>query len=243
MIFKDVKYKIIQFADTQSIWSLIRSKWISFKKDVQSLLEKRAQDEFHKRLKTLIDMDIHDFNDLLISTNSVVAGSFPLQCLLGENWENDHISVLSPSKQNIRHQNRFIVKYWKWLQNQGHRGQLLADNISTHIDDHTCGPLSFLYSFGIIINRLPLLYERNTKLLCINLMKHADAQRFIYLNFHLDFCKILYDGRSIRVLDWASVLFMKSIYHYDVFWEDDVKDNKTHQKRRHKYMGRGFTIV
>lgn len=76
-----------------------------YRNTMENYIEKNIIEEINKRLYEIFGADLPEFKKVLCDTNSVISGSFILQCILGEHWDNSDIDIYIPMKGNNITQN------------------------------------------------------------------------------------------------------------------------------------------
>jgi hypothetical protein len=65
------------------------------------LIKKLVLAEINSRLSTIFGKRLSEFKDILERTGSVISGSFIIQCILSEHWDDSDIDIYVPIKNNV----------------------------------------------------------------------------------------------------------------------------------------------
>jgi len=163
---------------------------------------------------------------LLKKTAGVIAGSFPVQCLLREEYAGSDIDFF------IHQRHKRTVE--KWFQKYC-GGQNIGDPVGNYPKNDTRSP--YMYTMDSITGVYKFIYKKA----CINLIFVSTSESipdYIESNFDISFCKTMYTGRNLRFAAETLRKVGRTCY------------NKTHYKyqkartaeRIAKYTARGFII-
>lgn len=200
--------------------------------------------------------DVDNFISILIDTKSVIAGSFPLQCLLGEEYENSDIDIFCMGQKE------------SWDERNGRDKREIC---LTKIDRYLYGtygmsgtPSTYMID-GIIRNKY---YKISDKLVFNVVQVNKNPFDFVKETFDFSFCQTIFDGKVLHFhpLTLAKMGYRlhsslcrykkREPYHMsrttgkknvDEFLK--YPDNpaiymcEQNEKRRKKYEDRGFMIV
>lgn len=214
------------------------------------------------RLK-MMGINSKEFNDSLQRSNSIVSGSFPLQCLLGEYWNSDidiynnhSVPYYHPNKNNNFYDYRWLEKIFETNSNKIKVARIIKDDSMYEYEDKQLIE-SFNCDYGYCINGL-----HNINYLVDFDINKNQCQFIIYKNnildkFDFDFCKLKYDGNKLYFIENMNIIKYKTItlkknyiidsynqqfqnYHYDKDKRDEYIEKTL--KRMDKYKKRGFVF-
>lgn len=211
-------------------------------------------------------LDGTEFCQKLIECKCVIAGSFTLQCLLDETYEESDIDIFVPyDRKSYSNPNTYRCQFEKWIHKEY--------NINSKPE---------IYCMRDVIASKK--YQINHKT-CINiiLVDTNDVEEYIKNDFDLSFCQTIFDGKEMKYWDMTlhKVGFIsntrqqkvKNGYHLtqiEAQTELDRLDQRFHpihsnisledeknfiksriyvdpieelQQRMEKYKSRGFTIL
>lgn len=126
-------------------------------------------------------IDEGPFCQKLVETRCIIAGSFPLQCLLDETYENSDIDVYaSVDAENGIYDMRLLHPFEKWL-------------YKTYKEKHNP---SYYIMNDVICSRKYQITEKA----CINviLVQQGDLEKFVLSDFDLSFCMTIFDGYDLK---------------------------------------------
>ena len=127
-------------------------------------------------------IDADTFCKKLVSTGCIIAGSFPLQCLLGEHYYHSDIDVYAhvDTSKCEKFEVRRFHPFETWLSKTYQK----KHNPSYYVID------------DVICSRK---YQITDKA-CINvvLVQSKDLEKFVTTNFDLSFCMTIFDGRDLK---------------------------------------------
>lgn len=174
------------------------------------------------RLKNDIDnINVSEFIKMLKYTDSVIAGSYPLQVYHDETWKGSDIDIFTTSTE----MKEYMDKKFK------NGVSLKRENI--YYDEIKRGK----NNYDITMSRISEVIDYNTPKINIQLIMVENIEKIIDItqNFDFDFCKTTFDGEEFNITDEGK----NKIGNYS------LKDSKTvlGYFRLIKYEKRGFTVL
>ena len=141
--------------------------------------------------KKLLQLGFHDPEEFIFRLNEnrgIIAGSFPLQCLLDENYLDEDNEKKSDIDiyyldSNLRYPS--LGSYIYFTQN------LRWDNYKSYRSDET------IKNNEKIIN----IKDYSTSKVTVQLINVTNPKEFIQNQFDLSFCKTIFDGEYLRIFD------------------------------------------
>ena len=230
---------------------------------MNKFIQKIFKDKMIEKLKGRVK-DPERFCKLMKKYNIVMAGSFPLQVLLEEDWKDSDIdlyliskdvkeemisnfkiaSILSNNNLEIILDNKIIKKLFVKIEGKRFtkHGVIHASEFIYALGNDLHGFTSETkhYTAGDIL-RVGNYYDSsvdkkmNIQIIHLDPKKCSSVKSFVE-KFDLDFCKVMFDGEKFTILHPESVINRISKYNK----EDDWQDRK--DKRVAHYRARGFTI-
>jgi hypothetical protein len=226
-------------------------------------------DDVRDRLKKK-GINVSELDNFLKSTNSFISGSFPLQVVLREEWDDSDIDIYV-SNEHVYHDHNFDtnVQDYPWLLKYFPESSVEIEQCRS---DTTCTKYTSEHQLTFLDNyyaehgghckdyhylRHPYInYVINTKL------NGNSAQFIVYKSgfdiiptFDLDICKTLYDGVNLK-FNWDMVVNksfslnmndlynrLKPIYKLDNTGPEDLFNILKLKERTEKYRRRGFEIA
>lgn len=166
---------------------------------------------------------------LLQKNQGVIAGSFPLQCVLRETYSDSDIDFFFPSRAR-REVEKWFQKYCA--------GQKLGDPVGNYPKDHiTQRPGSQYYNMNQIHSVYKFMYKRA----CVNIIfvNTNNVPAYVEDSFDLSFCKTMYDGRCLRFSDDTLNKIGQTCFNkaHGAFQRSRTEQRIT------KYSARGFTVI
>lgn len=162
---------------------------------------------------------------LLKKCNGVIAGSFPLQCVLRETYADSDIDFFFPVRAR-REVEKWFQKYCA--------GQKLGDPVGNYPKGTDTGNPYYP------MNQIHSVYKFLYKKACVNIIfvNTNDIPQYVQSSFDMSFCKTMYDGRRIRFSDntlkkVGETCFVKTHSHFQ---------RQRTEQRIAKYTARGFTV-
>ena len=198
--------------------------------------------KINTRLVNIFDDKLPELKKIMAETNSVISGSFIIQCLLGEEWKSDI---------------DFFVSYQ-------------SDQIITKVDDFMLNTMSYdgsyvpAYSDIAGCERIKWtmdyyphrrddknysVLDSNIQIICIDVEKNYDAMRDHVVNyFDFDVCKNMYyyDGHDkLIVHNLEGILSRRTEFRFSNLGADRMNSNniKSNISRYKKYVSRGFEFT
>jgi hypothetical protein len=188
------------------------SSWIFTDKHIlfKNRLEKRLHD-------TGINTD--SFFKELEDSNSIIAGSFPLQVYLQENWDGSDVDIFT-TNDNMQ---KYLSKHF-------------AEKV-IHEND-TCSYRGYVTDRARVTEYIT---HRNLKLQVIKFMdpiESDDLTKYTFSKFDIDICKVSFDGKEYHIGDRNAVKTRNATV--GTTWR--CLSFKTYERIK-KYEQRGFTFV
>lgn len=172
-----------------------------------------------------------EFNTSLVRSKSLIAGSFPLQCLLGEYWDsdvdiyNDTINIHDQLYSHPDHEwlkETFQTKNNKIVINRliGNRDVTSADyqepiNDNIKMMDNKCcyRHLNIDYLIDMKINDIPCQWifhhKSSVDRKWFDVPSHEREGFDIFDYFDLEFCKLKYDGIKLHMIPDMNIIEKK----------------------------------
>lgn len=203
--------------------SSISEKVLSYLKRVP-LVNRLIKSSADKKIISYLDERVPSANRLIewMKKNKIkMAGSFPLQMELGEFWEGSDIdlyildtlepSIIKPPSD----------KYKSTVENEFNPIYTYETQDILRIDNWVCTK-----------------NDRDIKvqLIYLNNSKYGSIEQFVD-RFDLDFCKIVFDGHTLKAMKPESVKNKTSRYNRVSDWRNKRKE------RIAKYTTRGFKVI
>lgn len=153
-----------------------------------------------------LNIDVHNFIKFMKEDGGIIAGSFPLQCILNEEYENSDIDVFIQVNESVFNQFGFFTKLQTYLYSKGY-------------DCKSCNYIidGILKSFKYINGNV------NINIVLIN----CNVVDFINNTFDLSFCQTHFDGDYTYYEKYT--LYKKGYIENDRF---NFKENKHNLRRK-----------
>src|ERR1700722_4295200 len=91
-------YVIIKYLYPIDLYNLCLTNK-KFNMMLKNKIKKSIISEIENRLKNILD-NFLEFQEFLNKSSSIISGSFIIQCILGEYWNNSDIDIYVPTKGN-----------------------------------------------------------------------------------------------------------------------------------------------
>lgn len=190
--------------------------------------------KIHQRLYKM-GIDAKEFVEKMIEGKAIISGSFPLQCILGEEWENSDIDVfLIGERTDETFWDKLLLNgspedcddFRRMLNEEGMVDTYRTRNTNLYINYNIKNSFDkYIAQKGYFVRKGKGYWDtdfhiweykyKNNKLQIIycdpnnDLMEHIDA-------FDFSFCKIVYDGVRVYFDDWDN------IYHKFGYINDNI---------------------
>lgn len=206
------------------VFSYFRKEYIKLDSDFNQV--------FNQRLEAL-GFDPIIFNNNLKKTNSMICGSYPLSCVLFEDYRYSSINIYTRNIGNndqtseIDDQND-LDKYIKYNQ-----------NIIDYYEDETLN--YFRYMSGV---KKAFIYDMNSvRIRVIYIDPEISIVDFIDKNYDLSITKTFFDGDNMYINGQDTISKMAYISNSKINKDDYSKEEvKLLLERVAKYLDRGFAI-
>jgi hypothetical protein len=187
------------------------------------------------KLNEIFGAKTTDFVRALQESNAVISGSFVLQALLNENWQDSdidiYIKVIREYDAKLRDEKRYngknfcAIENWCWFENK--------------CDEKTHEYEQYPHLSGVDID---VLSKYNVNGISIQIMKCStellDINDFIDKTFDHGFCKVTFDGKQVFILDQTSLRDRTSSYVQN---QGKCNENIVVLGQRYNYTGKDFT--
>ena len=171
-----------------------------------------------------LGFNAHDFCYMLRETKTIMAGSFPLQCILDKNFEESDIDLYCHKDILDRYP---AFGQWLYFNTKGCQRPSKRD-----------------YPAYVTIKHLIYMVEYHTPLINIQIMivdDDIDLKDFVEEYFDLSFCKVVCDGNNVTVSDKQTFDYKGTLNTKYLSSDFDAYDYVFY--RMQKYERRGFTIT
>ena len=177
-------------------------------------------DDFRHKLTKRLNKQAINTADLLTKleeTNSIIAGSYPLQTILNEEWESSDLDIFTGNKSMLKYFDQFYTPY------------LLTDEKDKY---------KYTYESKVVEYKTPtnfkiqVIYSDKFALTSDNIA----VKDKVFKHFDFDFCKVGFDGKTLYVANPKAVKDRKITYDFSKL------TMKTYE-RLLKYEKRGFTLT
>lgn len=203
-----------------------------------NFLEKKKINIMKSRLKEAFDFPKlnlkitgNKFIKALKKSEAIIAGSFPLQCMLNEKWKYSDIDIYYKYDNSNKYE---IYNILKLSYKNEYSSKDLYDNIKKYI----AGVKYYIL-------------KSNNKYLVINFIETWNNPREIIEDFDLSFCRTVFDGKTVEIPRgiFEKKGIIKDVEYYENRFASDFSNNKYNNNilgiagRVYKYMKRGFYII
>lgn len=205
---------------------------------MQELLESIIK-EINTRLIVIFGDKYDDFNKILDITKALISGSFIIQCILGEYWEDSDIDIYFPTINNEKYLTdcdnpyyyleKFIYETMKFNMKESYRA------ISRYQSNQSNGKLNIEYvrNYETVTNILQIIQAKIEN-------DHGKMKEFIYDTFDFDICKNVYYINNGK--EYLNVLKLNDIFNKISKFKIGYRVGSSIQ-RYEKYTKRGFNII
>lgn len=204
---EDLIYQVIKYLPLKDIYCLDKSTKIS-KPYLLQYISNRSINNIDIKLKNIFKDKYDIFNKLLIESGSIISGSFVLQNLLNEYWDESDIDIYVP------YNNKLLDKNFKPT---SQLDKFLLENYK--LENSLCSN-----SYYILIEKVETIknYMVGGKKIQIILVKNIQQNEFkdyINNNFDFDICKNFYgirkDGNKfIDIYNFDQIFEKKTEFKY-----------------------------
>ena len=236
--------------------------------DIETIIKRIYRKLFHKHFGD--KREVLSFVHTLRTLNAYISGSFILETVLNEDWENTDIDVYinesilmncyydsmpfreirsKDKDKNEKKINLMKLLYSKPNSFEEDRLNKFASHLVTYFGKD--------YSLVSIPTRRELDdgYGISGDLTCVIKMKYLDKVNidlvivnctvpYFIERFDLKFNSIYFDTYTIHAFDWNAILFKKSINYYaDDRYYNEIEKYSANIKRIKKYFTRGFVVT
>lgn len=220
--------------------------------------------DFKRLIKSKLSklgLNADSFISGLIKHKIVISGSFILQCLYGEEYEDSDIDLYMMGEKYEDNLCRIHDQYPDYKKCNGCE--------YTHFNDYKyeiwadLNPDKLKYEmleYKDSYDELPIasrMYKiSNAKINHIIVSPYVanTVEEFIDKYFDLNFCKVMFDGESLTIKNFDDVYNKMTHVNYQLdkylrraFWPEDIQSDEQLKslidKRIQKYRNRGFTIT
>lgn len=184
-----------------------------------SIVEGRLTENFKDKFEGL--------KDILAKSDSAITGSYLIQCVLNEKWEESDIDIFIPYKEGFlspSNNKSSMVDQWIYDNGGTFNGYQESERYGNPVGSDEV-----------------IFFIRNYKFNGFNvqtiLVDHDNIEEYVNDNFDFDICKNVYKGGSyLKFKDIGSILRKKFNFDY-------ANNIRSSAKRKFKYQQRGFEIV
>lgn len=179
------------------------------------------------RLKNDRVKDVDELFEMLLKTNSVIAGSYPLQVYLGEKWNKSDLDIFTFSEEMI-----------KYLEEKYGNGVNIT--IKYLSKKHKNSKYKYFSEQGKLDKVIEFKTETDFKVQVIrymDLIEDVNVVDYTFDRFDFNFCKVGFDGKELHIFDKNSVI--NKMTNYDL----NHKLTPKTLERLLKYEKRGFVLI
>ena len=195
--------------------------------------------EINIRLSLIFGDKYDKFNKILDDTKAIISGSFIIQCILGEYWEDSDIDIYFPTINNKMYLTdsnnpyyeleKFLYETLKFNMTQSYRA------ISRYRRDQSNDKLNIEYvrNYDTFTNSIQIIQAKIKN-------DPTKMKEFIYDTFDFDICKNVYyikDGKG-----YLNILKLNDIFNKISEFKIGYRVGSSIQ-RYEKYTKRGFSIT
>ena len=204
-----------------------------------SMMTESIINEINTRLSLIFKDKYDDFNKILDNTKAVISGSFIIQCILGEYWENSDIDIYFPTTNNKKYSTncnnpyyeleKFLYETVKFEVNESYSA------ISRYKSDQSNGKLNIEYvrNYDTVINSIQVIQAKVDN-------NHDKMNEFIHETFDFDICKNVYYINDRKAC--LKILKLNDILNKVTEFKIGYRVGSSIQ-RCEKYKKRGFNII
>jgi hypothetical protein len=178
-----------------------------------------------------------EFCRQLQRTKTVMAGSFPLQCILGERYEGSDIDLYCHRPPNVEYS-----RFGQWLYLQYYpsftAGTIILELVSTDCHTYT---IKWGYNIDVKTYRLKIPTKEHLNIQIVILADERPIEEFITKCFDLSFCQTRCDGTQLIIPDGA--LYKTGTVNMEYRSPAELYNSNHVIQRIQKYKNRGFTII
>ena len=244
LIPRDIIHDIILHMDNyKELYNFVKA--LNYSNIDDKIVKELGKRLIMKRLQQLKGIDANPFCKQLIQNECIIAGSFPLQCLLGENWQDSDIDLYSKHQckitpKDIRHQphrRAQPIEIYLWslyiLQPSLNCMQTYNKPLYVQVYDYDGMPFIEYYREYPICN----------KIIQTIIVEREDLEEYVRDEFDLTFCQIIFNGKEVKFdQSWMDIAQKTGKVIKINKMRDMVRFEKT-KKRIEKYKKRGFAII
>lgn len=221
-------------------------QWSQIFKLTDENLQTMMKRLLYQRLEKL-NIEPNKFCDQLYQNQCILSGSFPLQCILGEEWEKYDIDIFTSNINTKPYRYYFrskeytydleAIEYylykdlWEPMKNTNEEPPM-------HLRAHNFFPN---YTNVFYVNTYHLV-KIDIQLIVVDKNKYKDIKDYIN-QFDIDVCKMMFDGKKFYYKNWNDIIRKKS--NYVMYIDLQNHDNEYGRYLRtidriKKYKTRGF---
>jgi len=201
-----------------------------------------------------------DFSKLLKKNGAVLTGSFPLQAILEETWDNSDIDIFMLSEENDPYFDKMMSYFEKrFITSPDKKDDKKDDKKNEGKQENIPNPKvkknnHYQYSIGKEIRDIYDSYSSSfngdkikVQLVSIEkkLIKYTSIVDYVNNTFDLSFCTITYDGEKFTHSNWEDIYEKRGSMNLrkNVRFSNDYSLLTQTLKREEKYRLRGFNIT
>jgi hypothetical protein len=221
-------------------------------------IKRNTINEMYKRLRDIFRNDYEDFMYVLRKNNAVISGSFIIQCMLGEYWQDSYIDIFVHKKYNmsddyrinIHDENEYDMDSCSDECFYSDFDSIDEDNININIVNR--GIVNYLYHQNYKFleayyydeeNELDDIYFIvNSTRINVSIYKNNNIKKCINDNYDFDICKnICYFYDEVDHND-ITISKINDIFYKRIFFSKECDSIKSFRKSYIKYFKRGFYL-
>lgn len=256
--YKDLIYIVFTYLPIDDI---LKIQYI-YNYDLEHLLKKLYVSRILDRLYQLGLGQ--EFIDSLIESKAVISGSFILQSLLGEYWDNSDLDIYQVThywtikNTKIKQRGFSPIEDYLWKENGSKDDKFSYDNYS-HLGDVGINIVRMYIMDKVKIQVINIdtyddmveQYKKYNREIDDNVKKYPSTlEDFINNSFDFKFCMNIFNGKELQIHDKCNMMYRESInrsikmYQYEnkESWIPDKDDDLITHYRCFKYLDRGFKI-
>ena len=240
---RDIIHEIILHMDNyKELYNFVKAiNYLDIDEKIVKELGKRL---IMKRLRQLDGIDANPFCKQLIQNECIITGSFPLQCLLGENWKDSDIDIYSKHICKFTPKIRRRPPYRRAQSIETYLWSLFILQPNIIIKVRTSPLYVQVYDYdGMPFIQYYRQYNICNKIVQVIIVEREDLEEYVKDEFDLTFCQIIFNGKEVKFdQSWMDIVQKIGRVRNINKMRDMVRFEKT-KKRIKKYKNRGFTII
>jgi hypothetical protein len=204
-----------------------------------SMIKESIIKEINTRLSLIFGDKYNEFNEILDKTKAVISGSFIIQCILGEYWEDSDIDIYFPTINNNKyniHSTYYYYELEKFLyETVKLKMSMSYPAMSRYKSDQSNGKLNIKYvrNYETATNSIQIIQAEIEN-------DHIKMKEFIYDTFDFDICKNVYYINNGK--EHLNILKLNDVLNKITEFKIGYRLGSSLQ-RYEKYTKRGFNII